>query len=466
MTLGAAPILEYSPSTVSNRTLIRELFVLAIPVWIEQALHMLVGVNDTYLANHLPDKAMAVDAGAAVGTITYFLWFFGLLTASVGAGSTAIISRARGSRHQRLANQVTGQSVSAAILIGLSVGALLFYFAGPVVTAAQLRGNAHPLAVSYLRMLGFTLPFTMLMFIAGSCQRGGGDTVTPAVVMVIVDIINMVCSFALCRGWFGLPVMGFDGIAGGTIIAYVCGGLIQFVVLLRGKSAVRLFLHRLRPHWHTIKRLFKIGFPAMIGDTLSWGANIAVIGVINHADPTNVMSSAHMVAIRVEAFSFLSGMAFAMAAATMVGTSLGMKNPARATRSAYLAYAFGGGVMTLCGLGMILLGHYPATWLSPADPAVISLATRCLMVTGFIQSGFAANLIFGGALRGAGDTFAVMCLNLLTVFGLRFTGVLIVGLWLHLGLVAIWFVLAGELFTRGTVVYLRFLQGHWKQIAV
>ena len=177
--------------------------------------------------------------------------------------------------------------------------------------------------------------------------------------------------------------MGFNGIAIGTIIAYVAGGVIQFVVLLRGKRSVRLHLHRLRPHVHTIKRLFRIGFPAMIGDTLGWVANIAVIGVINRVDPTNIMSAAHMVTIRIESFSFLSGMAFSMAAATMVGTSLGMKNPARATRSAYLAYAFGGGFMTLCGLGMIFFGHCPAAWLSPAEPAVILLSTRCLFITGF-----------------------------------------------------------------------------------
>ncbi len=87
--------------------------MLAVPVWVEQSLHMLVGLNDTYLANHLP--AHAADAGAAVGTITYFLWFIGLLVGSVGTGSTAIISRARGSRHRRLANRVVGQSVTAAV---------------------------------------------------------------------------------------------------------------------------------------------------------------------------------------------------------------------------------------------------------------------------------------------------------------------------------------------------------------
>src|SRR5437879_2357464 len=83
-------------------------------------LHMVVGLNDTYLANKLPRDAAA--AGAAVGTITYLLWFFNLLVAAVGTGSTAIIARAKGARHRRQANSVTGQSMSAAILLGLIVG--------------------------------------------------------------------------------------------------------------------------------------------------------------------------------------------------------------------------------------------------------------------------------------------------------------------------------------------------------
>ena len=283
-------------------------------------------------------------------------------------------------------------------------------------------------SLEYLQMLSFALPFSTVMFIAGACRRGGGDTVTPAIVMVIVDIVNMVSSFALTRGWWGLPVMGFTGIAAGTIIAYIVGGVLEFLVVWFGTSGARLYIHRMWPHWHTIKRLLRIGIPAGIESILVWFANFGVIAIINRMDATNASSAAHMNAIRLESISFLSGIAFATAAATMVGISLGRKDPARAARCAFLAYAAGGGVMIVCGILMITLGHYPAEWLSPNDPHIIVLTTRCLQITGFVQSGFAANLIFGGALRGAGDTFTVMCLNLTTIIGLRFTGVLIVGL--------------------------------------
>ncbi len=458
------PLLDLTDSSPSQSSLAAPLLSLALPVLFEQILHMLVGLNDTYLANHLPDHA--ADAGAAVGTITYFLWFIGLLVASIATGSTALIARAKGSQHRSLANKVIGQSVAAALLAGFAVGGLMLLAARPIVAATQAQGLAKLFALSYLRMLSWSLPFTMLMLIAGACLRGGGDTLTPAIIMVMVDVVNMLSSFALTRGWWGLPALGFDGIALGTIIAYLLGGVTQFIVLLAGTRGGRLHLHRMRPHWHTIKRLLRIGIPGGVEMMLSWFASFAVIAVINRMDATNASSSAHINTVRLENISFLFGIAFATAAATMVGTSLGQKNPHRAQRAAFLAYAMGGGAMIFCGILMITLGRYLARWLSPDDPHIIDLTTRCLFITGFIQAGFAANLIFGGALRGAGDTLVVMGLNLSTVLGIRFTGVMIVGLWLKMGLPAIWMVLATELFLRGSLTTLRFLQGGWKKIEV
>ena len=448
----------------STKQLLRELLALAVPVWIEQVLHMLVGLNDTYLANHLPVDAPS--AGAAVGTITYVLWFIGLLVGSVGVGSAALIARGTGARHRRLVNRVTGQSVAASVLIGIFVGIILYLAATPIIRFTQLQGPAFSYAHTYLRLLSVSLPFTMLMFIGNSCLRGGGDTVTPAVLMVIVDLVNMLCSFALCRGWFGLPVMGFNGIAIGTIIAYVIGGFAQAVVLTRPGSVVRLHLHRMRPHVETIRRLLRVGLPAGVEGLVTWFANFGVVAIINRMDATNVSSSAHMNTVRIESISFLSGMAFATAAATMVGTSLGRNDPSRAKKAAHLAMAAGGSAMGLMGLCFILFGRYPAQWLSPDNAAIVHLTTSCLFITGFIQIAFAANLIFGGALRGAGDTMAAMVINLSTVVGLRFTGVIVVGLWLHWGLVAVWAVLVGELFIRGCLIWARFEQGHWKTIKV
>ena len=443
--------------------LIRQLLWLALPILAEQVLHSVVGLTDVYLAGHL--RRDAVAATAAIGSIVYILWLLGLIAGAIGTGSTALVARATGARHRSLANSVCGQTVTAAFVAGLSLAALALALAPQVAAITALKGTAYEFALFYVRALCVALPFIIFLFAANACLRGAGDTVTPAVSIIVVDVVNIALSASLSRGWLGLPEMGFKGIAVGTVTAYVLGGLLQLGVLLRGRGGLRLHPHRLRPHWHTLRRIFKVGLPSGVENLLIWGANFAILAAINAMDPTNASGSAHIITIRLESMSFLVGYAFSMAAATMVGQSLGMGDPRRASRSAYLAYAAGGGAMGTMGVLFITFSRVFANLLAE-DPTIIDLTARCLFITGFAQIGFAAAMIFSAALRGAGDTFTVMVINLAFILGLRLTGALLVARYFKLGLPAIWVVLAGELMLRGIAVFLRFLHGGWTHVKV
>ena len=471
----ATRVREFAAPRLRTRSLLRQLTFLALPVFAEHTLHVFVGWTDTYLANHLVrtggltgeplDAAREVNAAAtaAVGTISYVGWFIGLLVGAIGTGSTAIIARAVGARHRALANSVCGQSVSATLVMGVIVGALLYAFAPQIAHVSQLQGPAHQYALDYLRLLSLAMPFTMLMFIAGACLRGAGDTVSPAIAMIVVDVVNIFFSVGLTYGLWGLPNMGFHGIATGTAIAYVAGGMLLLFVLIRGRGGIRLYLHRLRPHWTTLRRVMRIGLPSGLEGVLQWGANFGVLLVVNHLN--NVVSAAHIITIRVESISYMAGFAVATAAATMVGQSLGMKDPVRARRCGYLGYLLGGGAMTACGITFILFGQQWARAFS-ADPQIIDLTAKCLFITGWIQPAFAAAMIFGSALRGAGDTLVVMLYNLASVTFVRLVGVLLVGRVLGYGLPAIWAVLSFELCVRGVLMFRRFVAGRWQQIQV
>jgi Na+-driven multidrug efflux pump len=177
------------------------------------------------------------------------------------------------------------------------------------------------------------------------------------------------------------------------------------------------------------------------------------------------MAAAHIIAVRVEALSYLVGYAVATAAATLVGQALGMRDERRAKQAAYLSYAVGGGAMALGGVVFICFGRVLTGFMSDSK-TIADLAAACLFITAFAQPGFAAAMIFAGALRGAGDTFWVMILNLASILCIRLPAALVVGAWLHLGLIAIWIVLATELNIRGLAVYLRFWHGGWRHVKV
>src|SRR5258707_6559765 len=239
-----------------NRQLLRQLIFLSVPVLAENLLHLFVSLTDTYLANHLPDAPdLRPAAASAVGTIGYLIWFIGLVVGAIATGSTAIIARAVGARHRSLANSVCGQSVLLAILLGCVLGILLYFGADQLVIATRLQGPAQHFARSYARMLSISLPFNTLMLVANACLRGAGDTLSPALSMIAVDIINMFFSGSLTYGWFFMPRLGFEGIALGTVIAYIAGGGLPFVLLLVGRGGGSPQPHPIRPPLHTIKAI-------------------------------------------------------------------------------------------------------------------------------------------------------------------------------------------------------------------
>ena len=443
------------------RPLMKALILLAAPLVLENLLHIGVGLTDTYLANRL-DTA----AAAAIGPVTYVTWFLGLTTGAVGTGSTALISRATGARDRRTARSAVGQSILLAVALGAVLGVALFTLADPL---SKLFGLSDPKAqahiATYLRILGLGVPLATSTFIGNACLRGAGDTITPALAMVVIDVVNIALSFALCFGFGPIPAMGFAGIAWGTSIAYGGGAFVVVGALLlgAGKSGLRLYPHRLRPAWKTTRRILKVGLPSGFEGVTFWGANFVVLHAVNTLG--NAPAAAHNIVVRVEAFSYMTGFAIATAAATMVGQSLGMRDPDRARLSGTLAFVLGGGVMVACGAVFVLFPG-PLCGLIGGDPRTIDKAADALRVVGFAQVGFAAMMIYGGALRGAGDTTAVMVRNLGAAFAVRMTGAILAVHVFGLGLTAVWCVLGIDLMVRGALLAARFYQGKWTEAEV
>src|SRR3954469_20382869 len=157
--ISAQPLPLHYASDERSGDLLRRLIWLSAPVLAENVLHLFVGLTDTYLANHLPDTPnLRPAAASAVGTVSYLLWFIGLIVGAIATGSTALIARAVGARHRSLANSVCGQSVILAILLGVVLGLSFYFGARQLVVATRLQGAAaQHFAVSYARMLSWSL---------------------------------------------------------------------------------------------------------------------------------------------------------------------------------------------------------------------------------------------------------------------------------------------------------------------
>ncbi len=450
---------------LAGMSLRRQVWVLAIWPLLEQVMAFLVGTIDMLLAARLKPEALAVAANDALGVAGYVGWLMGLMMGAVGVGASALVARAIGGRHKRLANAALGQAILLAIIVGCAIGLALFVLAGGIMQVSSVRGMAHGLGEMYLRIISLAAPMSALLFVGGACLRAAGDTRTPFLVVVLVNIVNIAASLLFVYGPDPIGGHGVAGIAAGTAVAWSVGAVLIAGVLFRGKRLIRLRPARLRPHWNTARRIIRVSAPQLAEGLGIWGGNFLVIIMIGQLNLTGGLQGTHMWAVRIESASFLPGLALAGAASILVGQYLGANNPAMAKRSAVYCCCVAVVAMSLTGLVFITMGDKLVALLTPV-PLHQEIAPRLLWVCGWVQPFFAMSIVLSHAIKGAGDTRSTMVIGYLSLFMVRLPLVYLLGMHLELGLVGVWYGLCGEMVVRGLLFAGRFAQGSWLKTEV
>jgi len=139
--------------------------------------------------------------------------------------------------------------------------------------------------------------------------------------------------------------------------------------------------------------------------TVFWGLSTGTTVVI-----------AHQIGLSIESLSFMPGAGMGIAAATLMGQSLGAKKYQRAKASHREALRLAMVVMGIMALIFLTLPQY-LLMIFTHDPEVIRQGAVFLRIVAFAQIPLAISFVYAGSLRGAGDTFYVFIVTLVTMWG-------------------------------------------------
>ena len=481
------PALEPAPPSHSGSGLLdpsrptwQRVIFLAWPVWVQQLLLMTVGLYDQYLAgNNSPaDPTLHVPYQAAQTTANYLAWFISSCSALVSVGSTALVARFTGAGDKKNAIHCANQSILLAIIFGLIATVVGLLLVGEVVRAMRMSGPAANMAIEFLVPVLALVAFQMVESSGLACLVGAGDTRPTLWVLGGVAIINMPLAWVCFHGLGPIPGMGFPGIALGTAMSHALGGIAVLCLLARGRAGLLLRLREMMPDGPLIRRLLRVSIPASI-DTLSiCVCQLWFLTMVNRLG--DVAAAAHGIAIRWESLGYLSGHAFATAAAALVGQNLGARRPHEAARSGWIAWGIGCGVMTMMGVIFYVLAPPMFELLCPAQHQreVIAAGVPVLRLVAFAMPPLACIIIFTGALRGAGDTRLPVIVSWIGFLVIRIPlayflmypstdlGPLGTISGVGMGLYGAWLAMFADLLTRGVLFLTRFASGRWKCVRV
>ncbi|HTD81704.1 MAG TPA: MATE family efflux transporter [Thermoplasmata archaeon] len=436
----------------------RSILNLAWPVIIANFLEVLAGTIDLVMVGRL-----GVADIAALGSGVNLIFFSTTVMIGVSSGTIALVARAIGAKNPREAEHFLLQSLVAGVLLSIPV-VLVGVFLAPFIAAPfSPTKEILDLTATFVSTIFLAIPSLFIIFLSTAALRAAGDTKTPLLVGVVVNLVNFGINYTLIFGNFGFPALGVHGAAIGTSIAYTTGAAMFLILFVRHRLRIGIRWETPLVNWATIRRILRVGVPAateqlafQIG-LLAW-----IVMVVSFGEDA---LAAQQIGLRIQSFVFMPGLGLSIASSALVGQNLGAKDPGRADLTAREATKLSILIMGLIGVFNFIFAPWIAyAFVGPGPAHDLSVTFIRVHATSIPAIGLFFTL--SGSLRGAGDTKWPLYASLAGTYLIRLPLSAALGFGLGLGVFGVWIALPVEYYLRSVIIVQRFNRGAWKAMTV
>ncbi len=414
-----------------------------MPVLLSSLFQRLVSIVDIFMVGGLGAAAIAATGLGQLLIFVTMTVFWGFST-----GANVVIAHLWGAGRRQEARRTAFASLLfcavlavAATLLGIGFGRNIAVFLG-----AQPDVLAY--ASDYIRLVFLYFGFTAGLNILSAIMQGTGNTRTPMEGILLVNVLHVAIAYPLIYGHLGFPRYGVLGAAYAINLSEAAGFSYLLIQALR-----KGYLKIGRPDLVLLKKVIGIGYPVALervaqqSGQLFYSKFIIGFGTAAYA--------AHQIGLSIESLSFMPGAGMGIAAATLMGQSIGARKLRRAHMSHTEALRLAVLVMGVMALLFFFLPHHLIA-LFTHDPDVIEKGTVFLRLVAFAQVPLALSFVYAGSLRGTGDTHYVFLVTLVSMWGIRVLLSYIAAVPLQLSLYAVWSVFLLDWFFRAGAFWWRY----------
>ena len=416
------------------------------------AFQTMVSIGDTYFVGRLGTVPLA-----GLALVFPMLMLLHMTSAgAMGGGVSSAMARALGAGDRATARRIVVHALVIAAAMGAVFTLLLVALGQPLyrMLGADHETLGHALAYSNVVFAGAILVWVANTFSA--ILRGTGNTLIPALVMVITATLHLPLSGSLVLGWGSVPSIGIAGAAIAYVMTFGLASLGLGWIVLRPRSALRPHAADLRLEWRVFREILKVGAISVVSALQTVLAAVILTGFVGRFGAPAL--AGYGVGVRLELLQIPLVFAVGQALVALVGTHIGAGRAARAKKIAWT------GTGLACSLSLaigVVVTIFPYAWvgLFSADPAVLQAGGSYLRTVGLTYPFLALGIALYFASQGAGKV-------LLPVLAGTVRLVLIVGGGFALlasgaGLDAIFALIALGMFVLGTLAALAVGRTDW-----
>ncbi|MDO4164583.1 MAG: MATE family efflux transporter [Bacteroides sp.] len=431
----------------------RQLTKLAIPIFIETLLIMMLGAVDTIMLSRHSDNSVA-----AVGVVNQIIMLTFLVFEVINLGTSVLCSQYLGARMQKKVVQVVGVSLLVNLVVGATVSLLLFTCAGPILRLMGLTPELMQDGMDYMRIVGAFAFFQALSLTLSAALRSANKAIYPMMVTVVVNILNIIGNYSLIFGRFGFPELGVEGAAISTAFSRGVSMVILFIILFR-KHIPSFPLSYFRPFpWIELKNLMKVGLPSA-GEQLSYSSSQVVITFFINMLGVEALAT-RTYCVNIIMFGYLFSISMAQGGAICIGHLIGEKKARAAFLMGKYVMKRSVTITVLLSCVIALCGHIIFGWLT-SNPEIIHLGVTILFIDILLEIGRPINIFATAALRAAGDVNYPFYVGLIVQWSVAVGLGYCFGMPLGWGICGMWIAFLCDENIRGAIFVRRWYSMKW-----
>ena len=333
--------------------------------------HFLIGFADVWVAGRIDRETQA-----CMGVMSQAMFFFMVVAVALANGSVAAISQSSGAGLPGRIKRFVGLSMGLGVITSFIIFAVGLSFDHVFLRLLKIPAEVMPVAAYLLQISLYLMPAYYLFTISNAFFRAQKSVTVPLYSMVLVTIVNTAGDLGLGLGMWGLPDLGYKGIAWATFASVLLGTVFNIVMMVR----CGLLSARSLAPWRWVRLalpyLLRVAWPAGLMQ-LVWHSAYMVLYAITASLPHgSVIAMAGMSAgIRIEALLFLPGIAFNFTASILAGHYLGQGRKDMAKHMGYRIMAVGVAAISIISALLWLVIEPVIAFVAP-DPEVQRLVDR------------------------------------------------------------------------------------------
>ena len=380
----------------------------AIPLLIGNFAQQLYSTVDSIIVGKYVGDAALAAIGVSMPIVNLLLVLF----MAISTGASILVAQFFGAQAREQLSKSIGTSVSLIFFSSLVIMALGIPLAGPLLRLINTPELYFEWSRGYLQIIFLGIVGGGFYNIISGILRGMGDSFYPLVFLLVAAVLNTILDI-----WFVAGLRwGVAGAAWATILAQGVSAVLCLLRLANMKDIITLNLKSLKPDMRMAGRLLKLGLPAGITQAIFSLAMVFVQSLTNQMG--DLVPAVNVAVMRVDGFAMMPNFTFGLAISTFIGQNIGARKEDRIVpgeRAVLKASLITSVALVAC---LILFGRFLIMMFTDT-PDIISLGVRSLRILSVGYIAMAVSQVYGGILRGAGDTMTTMYISLITTVVIR-----------------------------------------------